>query len=181
MRAILLESPMDPSFIVSKARDEGLFIQNLDQQGLEIHLQLSSQGDDNAIRRFKNKIRMKNPRIERIEVRQPERDAAAPKPKKQIHYDEWRKKTITQLKRIASQFGWDLYTDPVAGQNTDYLLMMRGRGSDREVIKVRVSEHPTSQEVSDVSIDMIGQEASVSDLRSRLKREVRPRDDYPLI
>lgn len=181
LRSILLEQDLDPAFITSKARDEGLFISNLDQSGLEINIQLSAQGDDNAIRRFKNQIRMRNPRIARIEVRQPERASDAPKPKEQLRYSEWRKKMLTQLKKAASQFGWNLYSDPVAGQNTDYLLMIRGEGSDREVVKVRVSEHPTSQEAPNVSIDMTGQEASMADLRSRLKREVRTKDDYPLI
>lgn len=170
---------MDPAFIASKARDENLFIQSMDQQGLEINIQLQSPGDDNAIRRFKNQIRMRNPRIERIEVRQPENKQDPEKPKNVIRYSEWRKKILQQLKSSASQFGWDLYSDPIAGENIDYLLMMRGEGAGKEVIKVRVSEHPTSKESPDVSIDMTGHESTVSELRKRLRRGAPSKDQLP--
>jgi hypothetical protein len=182
LRSILLEQKMDQSFIVAKANAEELFPSSVEQSGLTINIQLSRPGDDKAIRRFKNQLRIRNPRLERIEVRQPQAPGKEEKHTKQIHYPEWRKKVMSRLKRAASEFGWDLYTDPEAGQNTDHLQLSRGEGRDREVVRIRVSEHPKSGDQSDISIDMTGQEASVADVRARMKQTQRPAaDQYPMI
>lgn len=182
IRSILLEQKMDQSFIVTKAQDQNLYPKSVDQEGLTIKIQLSSHGDEDAIRRFKNQLRIRNPRLERIEVRQPQK--IPPKEKKrpqQLHYDDWHKKVLQQLKRAGSEFGWKFYTDPQAGKNTKYFLFVRGKGSGREVVRVRVSEHPSSREKSDIDIDMPGSMGTVADVRTRLKRRVATRDRYPLI
>jgi hypothetical protein len=184
IRSILLEQRMDQSFIAAKANSEDLFPSSIEQEGLTITIQLSKPGDENAIRRFKNQLRIRNPRLERIEVRQPKGPEGEKSPPEQMHYAEWRKKTLLRLKRAASEFGWDLYTDPKAGQNTDYLLLSRGGGEGKETIHVRVSEHPSSVDRPNISIDMTGQEATMKDLRARLQQQTRKRaasDRYPLI
>lgn len=180
IRRILTEAALDPAFIQGKATDENLFPASIDQDGMTITIQLSAPGEEKAIRRFKNQLRIRNPNIERIEVRQPDK-ATDGQPEEVLQYNEWRKKVLTQLRRMATEFGWNIYKDPVAGKNTDYLLMIRGSGSDREVVKVRVSEHPASRDKPDVDVEMTTQEGGLEDLRTRLKQEVRPKDQYPLL
>jgi hypothetical protein len=175
---------MDKSFIVAKANAEDLFPSSVEQSGLTVTIQLSKPGDDNAIRRFKNQLRIRNPRLERIEVRQPKGPDKDKAPPKQMHYAEWRKKTLLRLKRAASEFGWNLYTDPQAGQNTDFLLLSRGQGDDKESLHIRVSEHPSSVDRPDMSIDMTGQEATMQELRARMKQRKARRaapDRYPTL
>lgn len=182
IRGILLEQKMDQGFIVAKANAENLYPSSVEQEGLRVMVQLSSQGDDNAIRRFKNQLRIRNPRLERIEVRQPEtQPKAEEKRPQQVHYTDWREKILQQLKGTGTRFGWNFYSDPTAGENTEYFLFIRGEGPTREVVRVRVSEHPATREKSDISIDMPGHEGTIADIRDRLKRGASKKDAYPLI
>lgn len=180
LRGILLEQALDPAFITAAANDEGLHPANIDQEGLTITIQLSKPAEENAIRRFKNKLRIRNPRIERIEVRQPQKDQEE-KPEEQLHYAEWREKTLNRLERLAGRYGWKLYSDPIACKNTDYILAMKGSGADKKVLRIRVSEHPSSKEQPDISIDMSKQEASLDDLKAQLQQPGQASDSYPLI
>lgn len=180
LRGILLEQALDPSFITAAANDEDLYPSSIDQEGLTITIQLSKEGEENAIRRFKNKLRIRNPRIERIEVRQPKKGQRE-EPKDQLRYAEWRKKTLDKLKKLAGRYGWKLYSDPVACKNTDYILAMKGSGANKKVLQIRVSEHPSSKENPDISVDMSKQEASLDDLKARLQQAEQSTDGYPLI
>lgn len=178
IREMLFEQQMDKAYILDKAEAENLEIQDLRQAGLTITIQLAEPAGENAIRRFKTQLRIRNPRLERIEVRQPKENAAADalqpdeedaeKPREDP-YVSWRNSMLRKLGALAKESGWDFYTAPHAGKRTEYFLFTTGSGKGKRVFRVRLSEHPSWREDADVSIDMTDQEADVEDLEVMLR------------
>lgn len=176
MRGILLsEALLSDQFIFDKAEEQGLEIDDIQQGAYEVKLKLRNPGDDNAIRRFKTQLRIQQPFIKRIEVRQPEGYHKPEEPNidaDNTKYAKWRRKMIRNLYAISKKFGWAFFTNPKASVNTEYFFMQMGSGKGAKVVKIRLSDHPSWEEDSDISLDMTRREAGLSDLKVVLNNKM---------
>lgn len=164
---------VDKTDIKEKALEQNIHISAYKTVGNNLLIRLSKPAEKNAIRRFKNHVKISNPRIERIEVRQPKGEKPIEKEQDEetLTYENWKKKMLRSIKKVSGRKGWNVYRDPVAGKNTDYILLIRGEGENKQFIKLRLSEHPEIREQPDISMDMYGQEMSLQDFYRYLQSE----------
>lgn len=157
---------MDDKIVKEKASAEGLNVASVQQSANAVLIYLAAPAAENDIRNFKTQLRMMNPNIARIEVRQP----PGQRPDKPQNYVRWRNTMLQKLDQLAASSGWEFYTDPTAGKNTEHFLLMRGQGNQKQIIRVRVSKHPRGDDVSDVSFDMTGKDDPIDRLIPMLSR-----------
>lgn len=171
IRSLLVEAQIDKAFILTKARGEDMSVDTINVSGQKIYIRLKKPASENQIRRFKNQLRIRNPNLERIEVRQPVGQTGSRRGDEEAapEYAKWRNSTLQKIDRTARELGWEFYTDPKAGQNTEYFLLVTGRGRNKRVFRIRVSEHPSNVEDVALSLNMNGSEASIEDLQALLQ------------
>lgn len=175
--SMLQEGALPDKFITQKAEEQGIKIHRIKQDGLVVKIRLELPADENAIRRLKTQLRIQNPNLERIEVRQPlgyVKEPEADLAPQTDAYQAWRQKMIKQLYQISRKFGWEFFTNPKASVNTEYFFMQTGQGANRKIVKIRMSDHPSWKEDTDISLDMTEKESTIDDLKIIMKNKVRP-------